>query len=158
MKKNLLKILLIILLVIFQMSLFSKFSILDVIPNVIFILSVIFVFKGLTSEGFLVATFGGFLLDLSSPFRFGVYTLILLAMILCIQFILLKNIPEPNPWMIFLSFIGVFLLLNLIIFGLSRITPSWQLVIDTLINSLWGIIIYLIVEKMLKPKERLELA
>lgn len=158
-KTNLfIKILLIIALVILQMSLFSKFSFFSSIPNIIFLLSLTFLLRGFVRDSFLVGILGGLFLDLSSPLRFGIYTLFLAVNLLFIYFVVLKNIPEqPAIIIIFGIFLACFLFLNLMVALLGRFTPNWQLLVDAGLNALWGVIIYSILRKTLTGREETKL-
>lgn len=158
MKKNLIKILGILILVVLQLSLFSKFSFFASYPNLIYILSIALLLRGFFQDSLLVAILGGFFLDLASPLRFGIYTLILVGVLFVINYLILKNIPAPNSFLIFLIFMGIFLLVNFVIFLIVRAAPDWQIIIDAAVNSLWGILVYFILGKAIKPKEEIKLA
>lgn len=153
MKKNIFKILGILLLVILQLSLFSKFSIFSFGPNLIFILSIVLILRGFLQDSLLVAVLGGFLLDMASPFRFGFYTFLLIVILLFLNFVVLKNLPALNPLLLILIFVGIFIFIDLVICLLTRSLPSWQIFLDVAINCLWGLVIYYILDKFIKQEE-----
>lgn len=153
MKKNIFKIIGILILVILQLSLFSKFSYFGFTPNLIFILSLILVFRGFFADSLLVAVIGGFTLDLISPFRFGLYTLMLLGILIFINFMVLKNIPSLNPTLIFIITFIIFIIIDLILSLTTRTLPHWHIVIDGAINCLWSMVIYFLVEKFIRQEE-----
>lgn len=158
MKKNIIKILGILLLVILQLSFFSKLEILGTLPNLIYLVSISLVLLGFFGDSLLVAVFGGLLLDLASPLRFGIYTLLIILTIFFLDRIVLKNIPGLNWLLIFLIYLTTFLGLNLVIFLIIETMPNWQIIIDAVVNSFWGIIIYLILIKFIKHKEEIKMA
>lgn len=158
MKKNITKILGILIIVILQLALFSKFSILESFPNLIFIISIVLLLRDDLQDSFLVAVLGGLLLDLASPLRFGAYTILLVGILLFVYFVILKSMPVPNLFLIYLLFMGIFLFVNLVIFLIIGAVPNWQIVFDALINSLWGILIYLFLGRIIKPKEEIKMS
>lgn len=155
--KTIFKILGILILVILQLSFIAKFSIFGAVPNLILILAITLVLRGHEQEGFLVAGLGGLFIDLASLQRFGIYTLIFLLLVFVINFYLLKAVPLPNLFISFLIFVGSFIFLDLIIFLSLKIGLSWQILIDAFINGLWGILIYVLVQRMIKPREEIQL-
>ncbi|HLB95597.1 MAG TPA: hypothetical protein VJK26_01685 [Patescibacteria group bacterium] len=151
------KILAILLLVILQLSFFSKWSFFSVIPNLIYLVSLVLLLRGFFQDALLVASLGGLFLDLASPLRFGIYTLLLLAVLLLLNFVILKAVPPPNIGWIYFFLVMIFLFLNLIIFLYARIPPGPQIIYDALINGFWGIIVYFLTGRFLKPQEEIRL-
>lgn len=156
MKNNLLKILGILILAYLQIALFSKFSVFSSLPNLIFILAIVLVSKGFFRDGLLVAIFGGILLDLASPGRFGIFTLYLIVVVYLLQFVLLKVIPEQTPFWVFGLFLAIFLVFNLMMFIFFRLSPDWFLAIDAFINASWLLGFYLVFDKIYKPREEIK--
>ncbi|MEK7142701.1 MAG: hypothetical protein AAB785_00655 [Patescibacteria group bacterium] len=155
--KYIVKILAILMLVILQIAIISKIAIWGIIPNLILILSICLILRDRFEDGFLVALLGGLMMDLSSSLHFGLFTLIFLAILAVIYFYLLKFFPAPNWLTSLLIFGGSFLLLDLII-SLLVGDWSWQEILkDIIINSLWGGIIYLIVQRIVQSKEEIKL-
>lgn len=153
MKKNLIKILGILLLVIIQLTILSKFSFFSFVPNLIFVISIVLILKSFLSDGLLVAVLGSLFLDLASSFRFGFYTFLIILVLLFLNFLILKNIPALNPFLIFLIILIIFIFIDLIMGLVTRTIPSWQIVLDGSVNGLWGIVIYFILEKVVKSEE-----
>lgn len=149
------KIIAILVLVIFQLSLMTKFSIFDCIPNLILIFAITLVLRNHFNDAILVATTGGIIFDLTSTMRFGVYTFIFLAIILIIQFLLLNNIPSLNNFVVYLIFFTSFIFSDLIIFLVIRTWPSWNIFLSSLINGFWGIIIYFYLGPKIVSKEEI---
>lgn len=153
MRKNFLKILTIVLLVVVQLAFLSKISFFTFMPNFIFLISLVLLFRGLIGDSFLVATVGGLLLDLASPFRFGFYTLIFISILLFCHFVILKNMPTLSPLLVFGLCWAIFILIDLIICWMVHLWPTWQIVIDSTLNGLCGLLIYFFFEKFTKKEE-----
>lgn len=153
MKKNLIKVLGILLLIILQFTFFSKLSILTFVPNLIFVISIVLLLRGFLSDSLLVAVFGGLFLDLASSFRFGFYTLIIILILLFLNFVILKNLPTLNLFLIFLIIFAIFIFIDLLMCLISHTMPTWQMFVDGLVNGLWGIVVYFILEKFTKQEE-----
>lgn len=158
MAKILLKIFAVFCLVIFQIAVMTKLTIWGTIPNLIILLAIAMVFRGRFQDGILLAGVGGLLLDLASPIRFGAYTMLFLAAIGIIHFYVLKIFPTPSLMVSFLIFAASILLIDLTLFLLLRNIPYWQLLPQAIFGGLWGIFIYWLVEKIIKPKEEIKLA
>lgn len=158
MKNTLIKVLGIVILAVLQFSFLSKISILESIPNLIFILSLVLLIRGFFEDSILVASIGGLFLDLSSPLRFGIYLMVLLASLIFIHFVVLKNLPLSNYFFIYLFITGVFMAVNLIIFLFAGIAPHWQIIIDAAINGFWGVTTYYILNKLVRAKEEIRIA
>jgi len=150
--KTLIKIGGILLLVILQLTFFSKFSIYGSIPNFIFIFSIIFLLRGFLKESLMMAAIGGLFLDLVSTLRFGWYTFLLLIAIVFIYFVVLKILPSSSPIWVGTIFVGVFLFINSVIFLVNHL-PIWQIFLDVLINSIWGLLTYLLFLRFVKVRE-----
>lgn len=157
MKKNFLKILAILILIILQLTFLPKLMIFSSIPNLIIIVSLSLLFRGFLSDSLMVAILGGLFLDLASPLRFGIYTLFLIAIILLLNLVILKNIPEPNLLIIYFLFFLIFGILNLLIFLFIHLAPNLLIILDAALSSLWGIVIYLLIGRLMGPKEELKL-
>lgn len=157
-KKDIIKIFGILILVILQLSIFTKISFLNTIPNLIIILSIVLVFRGLLRDGLLVAIIGGIILDVYSPLHFGLFTILAFTTCIIVNYIILKNIPAPNLLLILLFFICLFLIINLIIILVTGLLPGWQILVDSVVNAFWGILVYFIAGKIIKPKEEIEFA
>lgn len=153
MVKIALKILLILILAVCQIALVAKFSIYGAIPNLILVFAILLVIKNRFYDGLLVGFLGGLILDLSSSFWFGFYIFFFLLIIVAINFLLLRTIPSPNNLMVFLIYFASFLVLNLMIFLFARLWPTWLVLIDALLNSLWAIIIYVLIQSKIKEME-----
>jgi len=156
--KTIIKIIAIVVLAIFQLALITKITILGSIPDLILILAVALVFKNRFQNAILVAAVGGIVLDLVSPLRFGVFTLIFLIIILMINYLLLKTIPSPNNLMAFFIFLGSFLFLDLVIFLAIRVWPSWQILLSSSIEALWAVLILYLISGEISKEEEIKLA
>lgn len=155
--KTIFKILGILILVIFELSLATKFSIFGAVPNLILILAIALVLRGREHEGFLVAGLGGLFIDLVALQRFGIYTLIFLLIVIVINYYFLKAVPLPNLFATFLIFVGSFIFLDSIIFLSVKMGLSWQILIHAFVNGLWGILIYGLIQRMIRPQEEIQL-
>ncbi len=150
---KILKIFGILGLIVLQLSLFNKLSIFESIPNVIFLLSIALFLRGFLQDSFLVGVIGGLFLDLASPLRFGVYTLLILAILLLLNYVVIQLIPAPHLILVYLIFIGIFVVVNLVIFLGVKIMPNFQILVDAAINGIWGVLIYLLLERFQKVDE-----
>lgn len=153
MKKNLIKVLGILLLIILQFTFFSKLSVLTFVPNLVFVISIVLLLRGFLSDSLLVAVLGGLFLDLTSSFRFGFYTFVIILILLFLNFIILKNIPTLNLFLIFLIIFVIFISIDLVMCLIFYTMPAWQMIVDGIVNGLWGIIVYFILEKFTKQEE-----
>lgn len=153
MKNNLIKILAILLLIILQFSFFSKLSIFGFAPNLIFVISIILLLRGFLADSFLLAILGGFFLDLTSPLRFGIYSFSLIAILLLLNFVVLKNIPAINPVLTFLLTFGAFIIIDLFICLVILALPSWQIIIDGLISGVFGLVTFFVLGKFVRQEE-----
>lgn len=157
MVKNIFKILVILMLALIQISLVSRISLGGIFPNLILISAICLIFRGRYQWGFWLAALGGLFLDLSLSLHFGVYTFIFLAVAAIIYFYILEIFPTPNLMVSFLIFLGSFLFLDVLI---CLIINDWslpQILKDIVINSLWGVLIYFLSQKLLKNKEEIQL-
>lgn len=149
MVKVIFKIFLILILVILQVSIFEKLSFFEVIPNIILALAVSLLFLGFFNDALLVGGIGGLFFDLTSRFYFGINTLFFICVLLVIQFYVLKVFPTPKTYTSFFVFLIIFLSYEVTIFVIQKTFPGWQLIVSATINSLWAIIFYYIVKKLL---------
>lgn len=153
MKKNILKILTIFILILFQLSLLNKLTIFSFVPNLIFVLSIVLLLRGFLSDSLLVGSLGGLFLDLTSPLRFGFYSVVLITILLGINLLVLKNTPTVNVISIFLIVLGAFIIADLAIFLITKTLPSWQILLDGFLNGLLGVAVFLILEKLVRKEE-----
>ena len=152
-----LKILAIVFLFIFQIAFFNKLTIWGSLPNIILILSLAFLLRNRFSDSLLIAVVGGLLLDLVSPLRFGVYILLFLSILFLLRFLILRMLPTPNLFWLYLIFCGAFFMMDLFILLFLRIWPSWMTAANIFINGLWGILIYLGVSHLMKVTEEFKI-
>jgi len=157
MVKIILKILIILLLAIFQISLMTKFLIWGAMPNLILIFAIALVIKNRFYDALLVGFLGGFCLDLASSLWFGSYVFSFSAILIMLNFLLLKTLPPPNHFIVFLIYFASFLFLELLTFLFIGLWPSWFILIGVLINSLWAISIYILIQSKLIAKEEIQL-
>lgn len=124
---------------VFQQAVISYISIGGSTPNLIIILMVTFLFSDFRAHAQVAAGLGGILIDLFSPFRFGLYTALgILIFLICNQF--LKRYFSGTT---LFTWLGVMLISATIIeFPTLAATLSLQLfvgnIIYTLIFSLIG--------------------
>ena len=155
MVKITLKILVILLLVLCQISLMPKFLILGAIPNLIFIFTIALVIKNRFWDALLMGFLGGIFLDLASSLWFGFYIFVFLLTIVTINFLLLKTIPSPNNLIVFLIYFASFLFLDLMTFLFIKSWPSWSFLIGAFINSFWAIVIYILIQSKIATREEI---
>lgn len=156
--KILFKILAIIILVIFQISFFSKFIILGVIPDIVLIVAICFVLKGNFPDGLLIAGIGGLLLDVGSSMYFGFYTIIFLSIILMINFLIRRVAESPNLLFLFVIFWASFLFFNFLLAIFIKHWPTPPILWQSAMNGLWGLVGYWLLGKTLPSKEETQVA
>jgi hypothetical protein len=155
MYKTIVKIMVITLLAILQFALFSKLTLFGVFPNIIIILAIALLFRGHFQDSFLVAAIGGLMMDIISPLRFGIYTFLIIVILLLINFVILKFLPTPNLIASFFIFAGAFLFIDLSLALFTLLWPGWSLAIDAIINGFWGALIYWLLGKISYPENEI---
>lgn len=155
--KTFFKIIAILLLVIFQIAFLTKLNFLGVVPNLILVLAISLIIKGFFQEGILVAGIGGLSLDLTSTLRFGLYSFLFLVIILILYWFVLKILPAPGIFFLFLIFFGSFLFLEAMIFVLLMRLPPLIIFPQAAISGLWGILIWEVLRPMIKTPEEIKI-
>ena len=155
--KTLFKILTVCLLVIFQIAFLTKLNFFGVVPNLILILAISLIIKGFFQEGLLVAGIGGLSLDLASPLRFGLYSFLFLAIILVLYWLVLKILPSPGIFSLFLIFFGSFLFLETMTFVLLMRLPPLIIFPQAAIGGLWGMLIWEVLRPITKTPEEIKI-
>jgi len=112
--KNIINLLIIFLLSVAQITLMPYFSILDLWPNLIFLLAVSFILIGAEREAYLTASFGGLILDLVSPIFFGFNVLVMMFLTGLTQLLTKKLLSDINFFIAGLVYIVASLLFNLV--------------------------------------------
>ena len=157
MLKTILKVMGILVLVIFQLAIMSKLFFWGAIADLILILAIILTIKNHFQDAILVAIVGGFFLDLTSSLRFGFFMIMFLAILLIINFLVLKNLPSTGNLTTFLIFLGSFLFLDLTSFLLIRVWPTWQVFLTSFVNSGWAILIYSLIGHKITAEEKIKI-
>lgn len=155
--KFVLKILVIFALVIFQVAVLTKLSFLGVIPNMVLIVAISLILKGRFYDGFMVAGLGGILLDFLSPLRFGIYTFFFTFILILIYYFCLKISLTPNLLVVFFIFFASFLIINLGLLLVMKVWPSWENLLYSLVEGFWGILVYLIIQNIIKSREEIRI-
>lgn len=155
--KNVFQVLLIILLFILQITLLNKFSFFNAVPNLILIVSICLVLKQNLDLSIFIAGVGGLLLDLVSPIYFGFYTITYLLIILILNYFILKISQSPNRFIIYLIFVIVSIFIDSSLLVFTKILPNWHLLLSGLINGIFGITIYLLIEKISPQEEEINI-
>lgn len=100
------KIFIYILVGILQLTLMPIFQIQGMIPNIVLIGTLILAIIDFEEDSLYLAVVGGLVLDLTSPYFFGFYTIFFIALVISIKYLLLKILPGINlPLIIFVTFI-----------------------------------------------------
>lgn len=147
--KNLINILLIILAVVLQISLLPQISFLTAFPNLIFLIMLSLVFINRPESLWWLG--GGILLDLVSPFRFGLYTISLVVVFLLANYLVNHIFSDPSLFIAAVFFFVGSIILNAIFLLL---TSQFSLLFFEVIYSTFvGCIIYGLIRYYLKPKE-----
>jgi hypothetical protein len=156
MYKTLIKIFLILVFGLLQLV-FSKFSFWGISPNIILILAIILVVNNRYKDSLLVGIFGGFILDLLSPLRFGINIFLFILILILIHFLLTKYISSLNIFIIAMVFVGAFLCLNLGIVLFGWFWPGPIIFVDALINTLWGLIVFQASKQIFKSEVEIQM-
>ena len=153
--KIFINVLLILLALVLQISLFPRLEIFNAFGNIIFLIWTALLFTG-RDESIWWVGIGGLMLDIFSPFYFGYY----IAMFFLLYFILhylITHILTEISWIAVL--ILIFLGSVILDIAPAIYTSSYSLIIPNAIyNTCLGIFIYLIINKYLKPKEEVKLS
>ncbi len=157
MLKIILKSIAFVLLIIFQLVMVTKFSIWGTIPNFLLIIAIALIFRGQNYNGFLLAGVSGLVLDVLSPLRFGAYTFSFLLILLIVNFYILRITPVPSLGMSFLIFTFSLLSVDLVLFLFIGHWPFWEILPQSIIGGLWGVLIYWIVQKIVPIQEEIKI-
>jgi len=134
------KILICLGVAIIQLTLMPIFKINGVFPNLILIGVIVLAINDFEENAFLLAGFGGLVLDMGSSLPFGFNTALFLAATFCIRLLVVKYLPEIN-FMIVAAVVFVFSCFFGLIFNLI----SGQLtIVAILINSIYSVVLGLI--------------
>lgn len=156
MLKNLFLIFSAVLLAVWQLTVSTKLAAFSVIPNFVVIVSLLLLWRGFSKESLFVVLVGGLFLDLASPMRFGLYTFLLFLAMMTVYLFILPVLPSLNIFWLGLVFLGVFLLMDLVFFLMAHL-PLWQIFPDVLINSVWGLLIFVLTSHLFKRREEIHL-
>jgi len=154
--KNVLKGIGIIIIAILQLAVLTKISILGAVPNLILIIAIALMLRNRPHEAFLIALLGGMILDIGSPLKFGVLTIIYLIILVLIYLLINKVSLIPNYFFTLLVFIGSFLIFNFLVSLFYSGSLHWEIVSDSIINTLWGILGLFLVQRFIKVEEKIK--
>lgn len=136
------KILICVAIAILQIVLMPILSVNDVFPNIVLIGAVVLAFSDFEEDAFLLASFGGLILDLASNLPFGLNTIILVGLVALIRYILLKILPEINFFIIMLGVLIFSVLFAIIINLLLGRWSGRMYLTDGLYSTFLGLIFY----------------
>ena len=115
----------------------------------------VLIFANQDIEAFWMAALGGILLDLASPLRFGIFTLIIILFVLATKYFIEKMLSELNIWMI----LGIIFIESIIFDAILVLITNHQLTPLILITGFYGVLLffifYRIVLAILKPAQKL---
>jgi hypothetical protein len=156
--KYLINIILIVLAIILQTSVFSQFQINNSMPNIIMLVIISLIFISRQKEALLWLIVGSLLLDMSSPFRFGYYFLTISVLF----FILLRltNTYFANPSLIFSALLfflaSIILDLPIVIISYNSSMPIIML-LNGIYNVIIGVVLYYFLDYYYRPKDSIRL-
>jgi len=153
--KNILKVIGVIIVAILQLAVISKISILAVAPNLILIIAVALMLRNRPYDAFLIILIGGTILDIGSSLKFGILIIIYVIILILIYLLINRISLIPNYFFSLIVFIGAFLFFNTIISLVYSGSLHWEILSDSIINSFWGILALLLVQKYIKVEEKL---
>lgn len=153
--KNILKVAGVIILAILQLAVISKISILGVAPNLILIIAIALMLRNRPYDAFLIVLIGGMILDIGSSLRFGILTIIYLVVLVLIYLLINRISLIPNYFFSFIVFIGALIIFNTIVSLFYSGLLRWEILSDAAINSLWGILVLLLLQRFVKVEEKL---
>lgn len=136
------KILLIVLLAIFQVTIMPLLSVKGVYPNIVFIFIVILALLNFDDDALLVAGIGGLLLDISGTRFFGTYTIFFLLLIFAIKYINRKIFSETSLFSILIFFLSSYLIFNLYLHLIIYRLPGVNLVYELFYGLILTYLIY----------------
>lgn len=141
-----------IITVIIQVSIIPNLSIGGSFPNLVLIGSLILLFSNRQVEALWWTGAGGLFLDVFSPLRYGINTLLLIGIYFLIKIVINRFLTQPLTIVIAGSFFVCSVLMDLIPFFLSN--GDWVILIkNASYNTFLGMAVYYLVHDKLKVKE-----
>lgn len=154
--KIFINILLIIFAVIIQTAFLPALSVLGSHPNIVLIIAIILLAIQRKSEALWWFGFGGLILDLISPFYFGIYTLSFMVVYFILYYLVDYIFSDPSilvtaMFLLFGSFISN------IIFLILDINTYEILIIEALYAMVFGSIIFYFMKHYLSHKDAVKI-
>lgn len=140
--KNILKIIVILILAILQITLLPFLSVKGVWPNLILLTAIVLIILDFDSEAFLLAILGGLILDLASPLFFGFNLLTILAITYLAKLAIQKFITEPNIFIIAILIFIIAIIQDLAIIMVTRNFILTTLLINGFYSAIAGVLLY----------------
>lgn len=153
--KIFINLLLIILTVILQISLVPKLVFLGVFPNLILLVFLSLLFIGKPEESLWWAGTGGILLDVTSPYFFGIYTFSMLFVYIIAYYLTNHGFSNPSLFTAAAIFFISAVIANLIFMFYTR--DYYNLLIEAIYSTLVGCIIYGLMRYRFKQKEEVKI-
>jgi len=138
-----------------QLAVISKISILGIAPNLILIIAIVLILRNRPYDAFLIVLIGGMILDIGSSFKFGILTIIYLVVLILIYLLINRISLIPNYFFSLLVFIGAFLIFNTIVSLLYSGLLRWEILSDSAINSFWGILVLLFLQRFISERKEI---
>lgn len=138
------------ILFVIQLGLGSQLAIKGAMPNILLIAFLALMINKRSTQALIAAGLGGILIDIFSPFRFGLYTLIYLGIYFFGERLISKFIDESNffIWTVIVGAAAVFAELPTLLATLSLAAFALNIIYTAVAGSL---IYFLIIR--LRPKE-----
>lgn len=155
--KNILHIILILIAVILQLTLLPHLAIFGSKLNLILVVFLTLVFCSRFAWALWWVSLGGILLDLTSTFYFGLYTLDLLILLILSTYLVFKIFHSPNIFVAFGFFFVFSILFDLIFCALASTSFNSLIFASGLYNSLIGLLIFYFVKRNLKVEEKIKI-
>lgn len=139
-----------------SIAILPYFKIFGVIPNLIFLIMLSFLYLGEEKIALVWAALGGILLDLVSPMRFGLAAISFFLVYLVNLFLLKRVFHSASSFISILAILSNALIIN-IIFAYFLNSPIALVLITSIYDFIAGILIYYTLLKFLNQKTQISI-
>lgn len=142
------RIIAIVVLVILQIGLMPSFKVGNFVPNIILITALILMIINFDKESLLVGGISSLIIDLMSPFFFGLFSIMTVLLVLIWRFLIHKYFANLNFWTIGLIILTSALVLNLTLGLLSKNLDLFAIGMSAGISTLISVLVYILLQKI----------
>lgn len=140
-----------------QVGFSQKFSLFGMLPNIILIFGLSYLLLSDYEQSSIWLVFGGIVLDLLSPARFGWITISFLIILLPFYYILRRIIRNSSLSVVLISFFAASLVSETFLIVVLKTSFSWSIIYYGFVNSLLGLVIYNIINSRKRQLEPIKL-